>query len=314
MRTVLLAAAMSAVSVSAWAQSCQQSAVSSVLPNGQVARGINIYADDLMQRGAQAVTGTFPGINFLRVNIFDLKTYTAAKLAPVVTQLTSAGVTVELEDHNYPTVLTGGRLQQAANWYASLAQAFNGNPNVVFGTQNEPDLSSGAGAVDKEIATIYKAIRGTGNNTLVLINPAGGFSVEGLNPANYSSMTNVAWDLHFYNWMANDSTDIGTNYRSLMNEVAAAQSVVNIPVIIGEYGNASGANGAVYDAGGMQVVQAVQQSGISSAAWAWTSGNPTLPLLLNDPYGNPSAGLTPFGQVTRQYLRRASPRSLPPPC
>ena len=314
MRKVLLTAMMLTISVGAWAQSCQQSTASSSLPNGQVARGINIYAEDLLKQGAQAVTGTFPGINFLRVNIFDLNTYTAAKLAPVVDQLTSAGVTVELEDHNYPTVLTGDHLRQAANWYASLAQEFKGNHDVIFGTQNEPDLSSGASAVDNEIAAIYKAIRGTGNNTLIVINPAGGFSVNGLRAANYSGMTNVAWDLHFYNWMANDATDVRTNYQSLMNEIRAARSLVNIPVIIGEYGNASGADGAVYDRGGMQVVEAVQRSGISSAAWAWTSGNPTFPLLLNDPYGNPNAGLTQFGEATRQYIRSASPRSQPAPC
>ncbi len=90
MRTVLLTAAM--FTIGAWAQSCQQIAVSSDLPNGQMARGINIYADDLMQQGAQAVTSTFPGINFLRVNIFNLTTYSATRLAPLVNQLTSAGV------------------------------------------------------------------------------------------------------------------------------------------------------------------------------------------------------------------------------
>ncbi|HTI83236.1 MAG TPA: cellulase family glycosylhydrolase [Acetobacteraceae bacterium] len=314
MRRLLLAAMMLAMPLGAWAQTCQKNPVSADLPNGQTARGINIYADDLFQQGAQAVTSTFPDINFIRVNIFDLGQYSASVLAPVVNQLTSTGVTVELEDHNYPTVLTGDDLQKAANWYASLAHAFKDNPRVVFGTQNEPDLSSGAGAVDNEIATIYQAIRGTGNDTLVLLNPAGGFSVNGLNRRTYSGMKNVAWDLHFYNWMAKDSTDVGTNYKALMKEVEAARSLVNLPVIIGEYGNSSGADGAVYDKGGMQVVQAVQQSGISSAAWAWTSGNPTLPLLLKDPYGNPNAGLTQFGESTRQYIRRVSPNGQPLPC
>lgn len=314
MRRLLLAAMILAMPVSAWAQACQKSSVGADLPNGQMARGINIYADELFQYGAQAVSRTFPNINFLRINIFDLKKYSAPVLAPVVNQLTGAGITVELEDHNYPTVLTGDDLKRAAKWYASLAYAFKDNPGVVFGTQNEPDLSSGAGAVDNEIVTIYKAIRDSGNNTLVLLNPAGGFSVNGLNPRSYSDMKNVAWDLHFYNWMAKNSTDVGANYKALMKEVEAARSLVSLPVIIGEYGNSSGADGAVYDKGGMQVVQAVQQSGIGSAAWAWTSGNPTLPLLLKDPYGNPNAGLTPFGELTRQFIRRASPPGQPLPC
>jgi hypothetical protein len=150
--------------------------------------------------------------------------------------------------------------------------------------------------------TIYNAIRSTGNQNLILLNAAGGYTTAGLNPSTYASMTNVAWDLHFYNWMANNSTNLTANVQALQNEVAGAQATDNIPVVIGEYGNSSGALGAVYDPGGMQVVQAVEESGLSSAAWAWTSGNPTFPLLLNDPYGDPSKGLTQFGQVTQQFI------------
>ena len=269
-------------------------------------RGINIYADNLLQEGAADVTNTFPGINFLRVNVFDLNADSAAALTPYVDQLTSSGVVVEIEDHNYPTVLTGSSLQTAAQWYSSLATAFKGNSNVIFGTQNEPDLSSGWGAVDTEISTIYNAIRSTGNQNLILMNAAGGFTTSGLNPSTYASMTNVAWDLHFYNWMANNSTNVTTNAQALQSEVAGAEATDNVPVVIGEYGNSSGALGAVDDPGGMQVVQAVQQSGFSSAAWAWTSGDPTFPLLLNDPYGNPSDGLTQFGQVTQQFIAAGS--------
>lgn len=272
-------------------------------------RGINIYSDDLRQQGAAAVLNTFPGINLLRVNVFDLNADSAAVLKPYVDQLTSAGVVVELEDHNYPTVLTGSSLQAAAQWYASLATAFAGNSNVIFGTQNEPDLSAGWGGVDTEIRTIYNAIRSTGNQNLILLNAAGGYTTAGLNPSTYASMTNVAWDLHYYNWMANDSTNVTTNAQALQNEVAGAQATDNIPVVIGEYGISSGANGPVNDPGGIQVTQAVEQSGYSSAAWAWTSGNPTFPLLLNDPYGDPSKGLTQFGQMTQQFI--AAGQSVP---
>jgi hypothetical protein len=44
------------------------------------------------------------------VNVFDMATDTAAKLKPYVDALTSQGVVVELEDHNYPAVLTGSDL------------------------------------------------------------------------------------------------------------------------------------------------------------------------------------------------------------
>jgi hypothetical protein len=55
------------------------------------------------------------------------------------------------------------------------------------------------------------------------------------------------------------------------------------------------------------VTQAVDQSAYGSAAWAWTSGDTSLPVLLNDPYGNPSLGLTQFGQVVEQYIATGAP-------
>jgi hypothetical protein len=84
-------------------------------PNGQpfIAKGINIYADTLMSVGAATITSTFSGLNFLRVNVFDMNADTAATLAPYVNALTSQGVAVELEDHNYPTVISGNDLDAA---------------------------------------------------------------------------------------------------------------------------------------------------------------------------------------------------------
>src|SRR5690348_6546879 len=96
-------------------------------PNGQpfTARGINIYAgtggpapptrddNELLVWGASAVTSTFPGINFVRVNVFDFNANSASALQSVVQQLTSQGIVVELEDHNYPNVATGSDLTAA---------------------------------------------------------------------------------------------------------------------------------------------------------------------------------------------------------
>jgi hypothetical protein len=118
--------------------------------------------------------------------------------------------------------------------------------------------------------------------------------------------------------MATFWTDIGMCFESFQrlgrnekkearaNEIAGAQAIQSangmIPVVIGEYGISSGALGAVNDPGGMQVTQAVDQSGYGSAAWAWTSGDPSFPVLLNDPGGNPAMGLTPLGQAVAQHI------------
>lgn len=272
-------------------------------------RGINEYFDvgtdnGLSQWGTSAVLGLFPGINWIRINMFNYPTPT--QLDPIVSALTAAGVVCELEDHNYPPVLTGSSLTNSANWYASLANHFNGNPLVVYGTQNEPDLSSGWGAVDTEISTIYSALRGTGYSGLILLCAAGGYTTSGLNPSVYASMTNVAWDLHFYNWYAQNATDVPTNASYLQQMVSNARATVNLPVFIGEFGISSGANGAVDDPGGIEVVTAVQQSGLSSAEWAYTSGDSSFPVLLNDGDGNPAGGLTAAGQVAASFIAGAA--------
>ena len=282
-------------------------------PNGQpfTARGINIYADDntanVLANGAgtaSSIVNTFPGINFVRLEAFNLNTDTASALKPFVQTLTSQGIVVEIEDHNYPTVLSGSNLNTAANWYSNLATAFKGNPYVWFGTQNEPDLSQGPGAVDKEISTIYNAVRSTGNDTITMIDPAGGYTTNGMDPSTFSGMNNAVWDVHFYNWITNYSADLNANVQALANEISGAQSFATdangtMPVIVGEYGIATG---AAPDPGGMQVVQAVEQSGYGSAAFAWTSGDPNLPLLLNDPWGDPSKGLSQYGQTVAQFI------------
>jgi hypothetical protein len=76
-------------------------------------------------------------------------------------------------------------------------------------------------------------------------------------------MTNVAWDLHYYSWLSNGSTDLGANQSALANEVAGTHAITSangtIPVIIGEYGPAAG-NGV--DPGGSQAVAAVESSGL----------------------------------------------------
>jgi hypothetical protein len=277
-----------------------------------IAKGINIYPDELEKRGASAVVDLFPGLNLVRLNIFELDKYTPAKLRPLIAQLSRYGVVTELEDHNYPAVLSGPDLTKAADWYASLASAFIDNPLVIFGTQNEPDTTRGPGAVDTEISTIYKAIRSTGNNTLILMNPIGGVSVSGLNSSVYAKMTSVAWDIHEYSWIGKLSEDTSVQLAALQRNVSSAQSITSadgtIPVIIGEYGWATSSS---VDKGWRAVINAVQASHLGAVAWAWTSGG-TIELLLNDHRGNPAYGLTEFGSmVKRNFAATPSFRARP---
>ena len=268
-------------------------------PNGQsfIAKGINIYADVLLSIGAATVTDTFPGLNFLRVNVFNMTADTAAALKPYVDTLTSKGVVVELEDHNFPGVISGGDLNYAAQRYVDWASTFIDNPNVWFGTQNEPDPNTGD--VQNEISTIYQAIRSTGNNTIVMVNQ------DTPNGLNLSGMSNVVWDQHFYNNNPNSSNISGVQ-ASLDRQVSADVAADNIPVVIGEYGPAC-ANGI--DPSGDLAVQVVQDSGLGSAAWAWETWNPS-PYpgdLVNPPWTGGQANLTSYGQTVANFVASGVP-------
>ncbi len=76
--------------------------------------------------------------------------------------------------------------------------------------------------------------------------------------------------MHYYGWISGYSTSQSTVANTLSNIVSDAQKLTSadgtVPVLIGGYGN--GTTGVAIDANGAQVVAAVLQSGLGSAAWA----------------------------------------------
>ncbi len=230
-------------------------------PNGNVyiARGIDIGPQD-MATVAQSLTSTFPGANFIRLATWDTAPYSLSDYENFVSQMTAKGVVVEIEDHAYPSpgTYTGSQLTTESNWYASLASAFANNPYVWFGTMNEPNSgsygSSEAAITTQEVAT-YNAIRGAGNNSMIMMeldgggNPGSVGAGFGMTASAYASMTNIAWDLHYYGWHSGYSTDQSTVTSDLLGSVsggygiAAAQTITSadgtVPVIIGEFGDST---------------------------------------------------------------------------
>ena len=181
-----------------------------ISPNGSVftARGINVY--DSQMGDASQILADFPGINFIRLNVYTYQSPSA--YAAFIQTMTSDGVVVELEDHTNSTgsdagggtgtAFTGSQLTNELNWYSSIASAYASNPYVWFGTDNEPP-SGGLSTWQQET---YNAIRNTGNNNPILIELPGGGSPNqtvtsyGMNPSVYTSMTNIIADAHFYGW------------------------------------------------------------------------------------------------------------------
>ena len=264
-------------------------------PNAQVfvARGIDVMEGN--QPSAALLQQDFPGINFVRLAIYDYASPTA--LTSYVNDLTSHGIVVELEDHansngsnaggSQGQIFTGQELTNESNWYSSIASAFKDNPLVWFGTDNEPSEYDASGTFnptalsDWQLQT-YNAIRNAGNTSPVMLEANGWSSngapvmLQGYNASDYAGMKNVVWDPHYYGWLTNYSTDQTTNNNFIAQLIQQVQQITSadgkIPVIFGEYGNST--TGLSIDANGNQVIQAVLNSGVGNVAWAWGTGNP----------------------------------------
>lgn len=281
-------------------------------PDGKpfIARGINILQGS--QPSLAEVQAVFPGVNFVRFAIYDYAS--PGSLASYVRQFTEAGVVVELEDHSSSDgqnrggstgqVFTGQRLAQELSWYGSVASAFAGDPRVWFGTDNEPPEKPSAAALSTWQLQTYQAIRSTGNDSPIMVEMNCDTTAcgAGYTPAAYAGMTNIIWDMHFYNWLTGYSTDQATIAATIAANIARTQAITSadgtVPVLIGEYGNST--TGEDIDPGADQIVAAVIDGGskgkFGSAAWAWGSGNPGDGL--TDGNGAASA---PYGQQVQLY-------------
>jgi hypothetical protein len=272
-------------------------------PNGQPydAKGVAVYAS---QAPAEAATifQAMPDANFIRLTA-SASSDTPQDVQTDIQALDSAyqaanpGSTnlpvIEVEDVYSPgtdgttnNTLSGSALTQEESWYSQIAANNVNSPNVWFATANEPnDPSNEQDVVDQEVG-IYNAVRSTGNNSMVMLEAQGGgsFGAQEGDVGAYNSMTNVAWDDHYYNWASGYSTSESANYSALQNEVAGSAGITEsdgnggqqaIPTIIGEYGNST--NGQTQDAGATASIDAVQtanNNGLVQGAVAWTwNGN-----------------------------------------
>lgn len=286
-------------------------------PDGKpfTARGVNVIEGS--QPSAAQLQAAFPGVNFVRLAIFDYAS--AASLKPYVDQLTAAGIVVEIEDHHTSdgsnagggqgTVFTGALLARELAWDKDLGDTFGGDPYVWYGEDNEPPANPSMAALGAWQLQAYQAIRATGASAPILIDPMGGGipsmanAAVALSASQAAQMTNVVYDLHFYGWSSNFSTDQGTVTKDLQAFVSSSQNVKDadgtVPVLIGEYG--AGGQGNAVAPNGPQTVQAVASLGLSGAAWAWGQPDPANSTLNGD------GSLTSFGKQVAAYIAQSGP-------
>ncbi|MBN8875833.1 MAG: hypothetical protein J0H67_23600 [Rhodospirillales bacterium] len=287
-------------------------------PNGNVfeARGIGVF--DWNMNDADKILASFPGLNFVRLAIYSYQDPSAYQA--FVNTMTSHGVVVEFENHQTTTgsnaggaqghAFSGQMLSQELSWYSSVASAYAGNPLVWFGTNNEPPVD---GLSYWQQAT-YDAIRNTGNSAPIMLElPGGGVPSmmnggNGLDPSVYAGMNNVLWDVHYYGWAPNYSSDPQTVAGTLTGLVHGAQAITSangvMPVIIGEYGPST--DGYNTDPNGDAIIQAVHQSNVTSGAvaWAWSTGSNDN---LTDGWGN----LSSYGQEVASWISSGGNGSAP---
>ena len=278
-------------------------------PDGQpfIAKGIAVYGGEATGIVDQVVKD-FPGINMIRLAA-NPASDTPESIQKTIDAYTSRGIIVEVEDHHSAggekNTYTGQQLADQANWYGQIAANNKGNSKVWFGTPNEPDANNPQDIVDQQVA-VYNAIRGAGNNNMVMMELQGGGTATPMqaDASAYSKMTNIAWDGHYYGWVNNFQGGSGVS-AGLQNEMQQAQTVTSadgkVPFIVGEYGNST--DGQHVDANGTDVVNAVQQSGLGTIGWAWNnSGQPDQADSLTDGNGN----LTAFGQQVADHIKSGS--------
>lgn len=262
-------------------------------PDGNqfIARGLSINDFDIANTPVSLLQQLFPRINYVRVSNFwpDNPSGYAGAIDPTsysswVTSLTSKGIVVQFSDYpgqNASSCRTGADLTNAEAWYKRVAAYYASNPYVWFESQNECGDPSGT-TIGPEHVGLYNAVRAV-SGTMFLLNSADGnpnsSGLVGINSSNYTGMTNVVWDIHFYGWAfpacCNQSSSDSSGTSFIGNFTAFSSLDGTIPVILGEDGNAT--SQGIVDGNGAQTMTTVLNMVAAGTAqgfgyWEWYCG------------------------------------------
>jgi hypothetical protein len=174
-----------------------------------------------------------------------------ADIVAYVKAANAAGFFVGLSDYvpGQPPARSGSDLTNSCNWYAALAEACAGL-FVFWTTENEV-----TGEIDAMLSAVYAAIRGAGDNNLILMEVAGGNPGQtgGMSPSTFAPMHTVAFNVHFYPWAFTSGGSsqagfdaIALGYVNTLSTFATSADGV-MPVVMGEGGNATEGNGGPID-------------------------------------------------------------------
>jgi hypothetical protein len=278
-----------------------------------------------LNTGAPA-TQTFPGLKYVRVNVYvkDMANLQANYIEAQVKALTKQGIVVVIDPHDYvgyytgsaPTkgVYSGHDLDVVCDFMERMSAHYADDDYLWCSTENEPTHDHGAHYVEDMITRIYQAIRRGSRDKIVQLNPVGSYTIEswtGFDASIWRDFSQCAVELHYYNWASKYawdgapgySNDLNTNKQAIANMAASLQAAHTAdgvpPIVLGEYGDSTTGQGV--DPGGMQAVQAVHESGYSTAAWHWYIGSDTGDVLLDPPPHNLTS---PYGTTVRDHVQQ----------
>ena len=284
-------------------------------PNGNVyqPRGMNIWGDagQDLSNVYNLVSTQAPGTNFVRTYYDDSNDFTSNQTA--INHLTSQGIVVCICDNSFHNEALGnGNPDQTTfvNRAAGIARLFP-SPLVWIEGENEP-AGNQPTANGQMMAALYTAVRAVDAHKIIVFNGADdGNRAEVLPSSIFSSMTNVVWSQHFYNWESGPASDQPTIQAAYQGDLNNIMSFFNGPIMCGEYGEATGQatppTGVNGDNGGATLLQVVHNFVTSGAIcgdcyFQWYSGGVpgtyvTLSLFTSLTGGVPLGNLTNTCQV-----------------
>lgn len=217
-----------------------------------VSKGIAVLDSTMGSTPPSGIRSLFgPSLNTIMLAIgADGNGYATAQpnaaIVAYVQAANAAGFWVCLSDYvpGQPQARTGQDLQNSLAWYAALSKACTGL-KVFWTTENEVQ-----GNLDANLTAIYGAIRGAGDNNLIMIEGGG---TNQMSAVTVKNMTGVCWNIHTYPWIFASLPKTQAAYNAGVLQQAQewqtfAQSADGVmPVVMGEGGNATSGNGGPID-------------------------------------------------------------------
>ena len=203
--------------------------------------GLNAGVTDPLN-GFSNVLTDYPNLTAIRLNV-DPGQDSMGDIDKVIQEYTKAGIVVEAEDHS-------GNGDNVA-WYTQMAQTYKNNPLVMLETPNEP--TGDAQTVANEQIGIIQAIRSTGYNNPIGIQPVGGYDQSNIPLVTAAvGTTNEYVTPHIYY----NGTDPNGAMQYAQSEITGANQQ-GLYAAIDEFGNAL--DGVTMDPQGQSVINSITQ-------------------------------------------------------